>query len=49
MVEHLHLPQSCLMPNLLSFLFQEPQSEQPLDARVAKTCTKWDVAQGVHG
>ena len=28
-------------------LFQEPQSEQPLDARIAKTCTKWDVAQMV--
>jgi len=33
------------MQNPLSFLFQEPPSEQPLDARVAKTCTKWDVAQ----
>jgi len=43
MVERLHLHQSCLMQNPLSFLgvlFQEPQSEQPLDARVAKTCTK---------
>jgi hypothetical protein len=47
MVEHLHLHQSCLMQNPLSFLFQEPPSEQPLDARVAKTCTKWDVAQMV--
>jgi hypothetical protein len=38
------------MQNPLSFLgglFQEPPSEQPLDARVAKTCTKWDVAQMV--
>ncbi len=36
------------MQNPLSFLgllFQEPPSEQPLDAHVAKTCTKWDVAQ----
>jgi hypothetical protein len=45
MVEHLHLHQSCRMRNPLSFLFQEPPSEQPLDARVAKSCTKWDVAQ----
>ena len=35
------------MQNPLSFLFQEPSSEQPLDARVAKTCTEWDVAQMV--
>ena len=35
------------MQNPLSFLFQEPPSEQPLDAQVAKTCTKWDVAQMV--
>jgi hypothetical protein len=35
------------MQNPLSFLFQELQSEKPLDAQVAKTCTKWDVAQGV--
>ena len=35
------------MQNPLSFLFQEPSSAQPLDARVAKTCTKWDVAQMV--
>ena len=47
MVVHLHLPQSCLVQNPLSFLFQEPPSEQPLDAHVAKTCTKWDVAQMV--
>jgi len=31
----------------LGILFQEPPSEQPLDARIAKTCTKWDVAQMV--
>jgi hypothetical protein len=31
----------------LGLLFQEPQPEQPLDARLAKTCTKWDVAQMV--
>jgi hypothetical protein len=47
MVEQLHVLQSCLMQNPLSFLFQEPPSEQPLDAQVAKTCTKWDVAQMV--
>jgi hypothetical protein len=47
MVKHLHLHQSCLMQNPLSFLFQEPPSEKPLDAQVAKTCTKWDVAQMV--
>jgi hypothetical protein len=44
------LPQNCLMQNPLAFLgvlFQEPQPEQPLDARIAKTCTKWDVAQGI--
>jgi hypothetical protein len=35
------------MQNPLSFLFQELPSAQPLDAQVAKTCTKWDVAQGV--
>ena len=35
------------MQNPLSFLFQEPPLEQPLDAQVAKTCTKWDVAQMV--
>ena len=35
------------MQNPLSFLFQEPPSAQPLDVQVAKTCTKWDVAQGV--
>ena len=37
------------MQNPLSFLglFQESPSAQPLDAQVAKTCTKWDVAQGV--
>jgi hypothetical protein len=35
------------MQNPLSFLFQEPPSEKPLDAQVAKTCTKWDVAQSV--
>jgi hypothetical protein len=38
------------MQNLLSSLgslFQEPHVEQPLDARIAKTCTKWDTAQGV--
>jgi len=29
----------------LGALFQEPTPEQPLDARVAKTFTKWDVAQ----
>jgi hypothetical protein len=31
--------------NLNSSLLAEPQPDQPLDARVAKTCTKWDVAQ----
>jgi len=31
----------------LGILFQEPPSAQPLDARVAKPCTKWDVAQMV--
>ena len=45
MVEHLPLPQSCLMQHPLSFLFQEPPAVKPLDAQVAKTCTKWDVAQ----
>jgi len=37
------------MQNPLSFLglFQESPSAQPLDAQVAKTCTKWDVAQAV--
>src|SRR2546430_10216338 len=38
------------MANPLSFLgalFQESPSEEPLDARLAKTCTKWDVAQMV--
>jgi hypothetical protein len=35
------------MQNPLSYLFQEPPSAQPLDAQVAKTCTKWDVAQMV--
>jgi hypothetical protein len=29
----------------LGALFQESPPEQPLDARVAKTFTKWDVAQ----
>ena len=29
----------------LGALFQESPSEQPIDARVAKTFTKWDVAQ----
>jgi len=29
----------------LGLLFQEPPPEQPLDACLAKTCTKWDVAQ----
>jgi hypothetical protein len=29
----------------LASLFQETQPEQPLDARIAKVCTKWDVAQ----
>jgi hypothetical protein len=36
------------MQNPLSYLgslLAEPQPEQPLDAQVAKTCTKWDVAQ----
>jgi hypothetical protein len=35
------------MQNPLSFLFQEPPLAQPLDAQIAKTCTKWDVAQMV--
>lgn len=38
------------MPHPLAYLgslFQEPQPAQPLDARLAKTCTKWDVAQMV--
>jgi hypothetical protein len=35
------------MQKPLSYLFQEPPSAQPLDAQVAKTCTKWDVAQMV--
>ncbi len=38
------------MPHPLAYLgslFQEPPPEQPLDARLAKTCTKWDVAQMV--
>ena len=31
---------------LFDGLFQaEPASTQPLDAQVAKTCTKWDIAQ----
>jgi hypothetical protein len=29
----------------LGALFQESPSEQPLDARVAKTFTKWDISQ----
>jgi hypothetical protein len=36
------------MQNPLSYLgslLAEPQPEQPLDAQVVKTCTKWDVAQ----
>jgi hypothetical protein len=31
----------------LGSLLQEPHSEPPLDARIAKTFTKWDVAQMV--
>ena len=37
-----------IMQNPLAYLgtlFQEPSSEQPIDARIAKTFTKWDVAQ----
>jgi hypothetical protein len=39
---------SDIMQNPFSYLgslLQAPHSEQPLDARVAKTFTKWDVAQ----
>jgi hypothetical protein len=42
--------QGDIMQNPFSYLgalFQEPTPEQPLDARVAKTFTKWDVAQMV--
>jgi hypothetical protein len=46
MMKHLHLPEF-LMQNPLSFLFQELPSERPHDAQVAKTCTKWDMAQMV--
>jgi hypothetical protein len=41
---------SDIMQNPFSYLgslLQAPHSEQPLDARVAKTFTKWDVAQMV--
>ena len=48
MVERLHLPQSGLMQNPMTYLtsiFQEPQPEQPLDARIVKTFAKWEAVQ----